>query len=81
MEEKINPDKAILAGLDAAVFSKEETCYGVYPGGAKALLETAGGTAVGTLLQSRPHRILTRSWARARWRSCGRRLRPPAPIW
>ena len=35
MEEKINPDKAILAGLDAAVFSKEETANGVYPGGAE----------------------------------------------
>ena len=54
MEEKINPDKAILAGLDAAVFSKEETATEPTLEELKALLETAGGTAVGTLLQSRP---------------------------
>ena len=54
MEEKINPDKAILAGLDAAVFSKEETATEATLEELKALLETAGGTAVGTLLQSRP---------------------------
>lgn len=54
MEEKINPDKAILAGLDAAVFSKEETATEFTLEELKALLETAGGTAVGTLLQSRP---------------------------
>ena len=54
MEEKINPDKAILAGLDAAMFSKEETANESTLEELKALLETAGGTAVGTLLQSRP---------------------------
>ena len=54
MEEKINPDKAILAGLDAAVFSREETATESTLEELKALLETAGGTAVGTLLQSRP---------------------------
>ena len=54
MEEKINPDKAILAGLDAAVFSKEETATESTLEELKALLETAGGTAMGTLLQSRP---------------------------
>ncbi len=54
MEEKINPDKAILAGLDAAVFSKEETATESTLEELKALLETAGGTAVGALLQSRP---------------------------
>lgn len=54
MEEKINPDKAILAGLDAALFSKEETATESTLEELKALLETAGGTAVGTLLQSRP---------------------------
>ena len=54
MEEKINPDKAILTGLDAAVFSKEETATESTLEELKALLETAGGTAVGTLLQSRP---------------------------
>lgn len=54
MEEKINPDKAILAGLDAAVFSKEETANESTLEELMALLETAGGTAVGTVLQSRP---------------------------
>lgn len=54
MEEKINPDKAILAGLDAAVFSREETATESTLEELKALLVTAGGTAVGTLLQSRP---------------------------
>ena len=54
MQEKINHDKAILAGLDAAVFSKEETATESTLEELKALLETAGGTAVGTLLQSRP---------------------------
>ena len=62
MEEKINPDKAILAGLDAAVFSKEETANESTLEELRALLETAGGTAVGTLLQSRsapdPHSFL-----------------------
>lgn len=54
MEEKINPDKAILAGLDAAVFSREETATESTLEELKALLETAGGTAVGMLLQARP---------------------------
>ena len=62
MEEKYNPDKAILAGLDAAVFSKEETATESTLEELRALLETAGGTAVGTLLQSRyapdPHSFL-----------------------
>lgn len=54
MEEKINSDKAILAGLDAAVFSREETATESTLEELKALLETAGGTAVGMLLQARP---------------------------
>ena len=54
MEEKINPDKAILAGLDAAVFSREEAATESTLEELKALLETAGGTAVGMLLQARP---------------------------
>ena len=62
MEEKFDPDKAILAGLDAAVFSKEETATESTLEELRALLETAGGTAVGTLLQSRyapdPHSFL-----------------------
>ena len=54
MEEKINPDKAILAGLDAAGVSREETATESTLEELKALLETAGGTAVGMLLQARP---------------------------
>ncbi len=54
MEEKVAIDKAILAGLDAAVFSKEETATERSLEELRALLETAGGSAVGMLLQSRP---------------------------
>ena len=52
--EKINPEKAILAGLDASVFTKEETATEETLEELRALLETAGGEAVGMLLQSRP---------------------------
>lgn len=45
---------AILAGLNASVFSAEETATEATLEELRALLETAGGTAVGTLLQSRP---------------------------
>lgn len=48
------PEKTILAGLDAGVFSKEETATEESIAELEALLETAGGTCVGTLLQSRP---------------------------
>ena len=48
------PEKTILAGLDAGVFSKEETATEESMAELEALLETAGGTCVGTLLQSRP---------------------------
>ena len=48
------PEKTILAGLDAGVFSKEETATEESMEELEALLETAGGTCVGTLLQSRP---------------------------
>lgn len=50
--EEIN--RAILAGLNASVFSAEETATEATLEELRALLETAGGTAVGTLLQSRP---------------------------
>lgn len=54
MEKKFTPEKAILAGLDANVFTREETATEATLAELKALLETAGGECVGTLLQSRP---------------------------
>ena len=54
MEGKYKPEKAILAGLDAAVFTREETATESTLEELRALLETAGGACVGTLLQSRP---------------------------
>ncbi len=53
MEGKYKPEKAVLAGLDAAVFTREETATESTLEELRALLETAGGTCVGTLLQSR----------------------------
>ena len=53
-KERQMPEKAILAGLDAAVFSREETATEETLRELAALLETAGGEAVGMLLQSRP---------------------------
>ena len=54
MEEKHIAEKTILAGLDAAVFSREETATQESLQELEALLETAGGVAVGRLLQTRP---------------------------
>ena len=53
-EREKRPERAILAGLDAGVFTKEETANEQTLQELKALLETAGGEAVGFLLQSRP---------------------------
>ena len=47
-------EKAILAGLDAACFTKEETASEASLEELQALLETAGGECVGKVLQSRP---------------------------
>ena len=47
-------EKAVLAGLDAACFTKEETASEVSLEELQALLETAGGECVGKVLQSRP---------------------------
>ena len=47
-------EKAILAGLDAACFTKEETASEASLAELQALLETAGGECVGKVLQSRP---------------------------
>lgn len=52
--QKIKAEKAILAGLDAAVFTREETATEQTLDELEALLQTAGGTCVGKLLQSRP---------------------------
>lgn len=52
--EKRMPERAILAGLDAGVFTRQETATEETLSELEALLETAGGTCVGTLLQSRP---------------------------
>ena len=56
MEEnrKLTPEKTILAGLDAGVFNRAETATETSLRELEALLETAGGTCVGKLLQSRP---------------------------
>ncbi len=53
MQEKL-PERAVLVGLDAAVFSREQTATAASLRELEALLETAGGVCVGTLLQSRP---------------------------
>ena len=47
-------EKAVLAGLDAACFTKEETASETSLQELEALLETAGGECVGKVLQSRP---------------------------
>lgn len=52
--EKKTPERAILAGLDAGVFSRQETATEESLSELEALLETAGGVCVGKLLQSRP---------------------------
>ena len=52
-QKKIS-EKAILAGLDAAVFTRAQTATEESLEELEALLETAGGTCVGKLLQSRP---------------------------
>lgn len=52
--QRIKSEKAILAGLDADVFSKTETATEQTMDELEALLETAGGVCVGRLLQSRP---------------------------
>ena len=60
--QKLRPEKAILAGLDADVFTRAETATEETLEELEALLETAGGTCVGKLLQSRtapdPHSFL-----------------------
>ncbi len=55
MEQNRHPagEKAILAGLDAACFTKEETASETSLAELQALLETAGGECVGAVLQSR----------------------------
>ena len=61
-QQKLNPEKTILAGLDAGVFTRTETATESSMDELEALLETAGGVCVGRLLQSRsapdPHSFL-----------------------
>ena len=61
-QRKLNPEKTILAGLDAGVFTRTETATESSMDELEALLETAGGVCVGRLLQSRsapdPHSFL-----------------------
>ncbi len=61
-EEKIIIEKAILVGLNADVFTKEETATEQTMDELEALLETAGGECVGRVLQNRhapdPHSFL-----------------------
>ena len=61
-EEKIVIEKAILVGLNADVFTKEETATEQTLDELEALLETAGGECVGRVLQNRhtpdPHSFL-----------------------
>ena len=60
--QRRKPEKAILAGLDAGVFSQAESATEETLLELEALLETAGGACVGRLLQSRmapdPHSFL-----------------------
>ena len=62
MEEKIIIEKAILVGLNADVFTAEETATEQTLDELEALLETAGGECVGRVLQNRhtpdPHSFL-----------------------
>jgi len=61
-EEKIIIEKAILVGLNADVFTAEETATEQTMDELEALLETAGGECVGRVLQNRhapdPHSFL-----------------------
>ena len=52
-EEKIIIEKAILVGLNADVFTAEETATEQTLDELEALLETAGGECVGRVLQNR----------------------------
>ena len=62
INQKTLPEKTILAGLDANVFTREETATEATLDELEALLETAGGQCVGRLLQTRsapdPHSFL-----------------------
>ena len=48
------PEKAVLCGLNADLFTKEETATPKTLDELEALLETAGGECVGRILQNRP---------------------------
>ena len=52
--ERTEPEKAVLCGLNADLFTKEETATPKTLEELEALLETAGGVCVGKILQNRP---------------------------
>ncbi len=52
--QRLSVDRAILVGLNAGVFSKEQTATEESLEELQALLETAGGECVATVLQNRP---------------------------
>ena len=52
--QRLSVDRAILVGLNAGVFSKEQTATEESLEELQALLETAGGECVATALQNRP---------------------------
>ena len=59
---KVNAEKAVLVGLNADVFTKEETATEETMRELEALLETAGGVCAGSILQNRhtpdPHSFI-----------------------
>ena len=52
-QEKVTSERAVLAGLNCDLFSKEETATDATLDELEALLETAGGICVGKVLQNR----------------------------
>ena len=52
--EKVKPERAVLVGLNAACFTKEQTATDDSLEELEALLETAGGFCTGKVLQNRP---------------------------
>ncbi len=54
LQQRTTPETAILVGLNAAIFTKEEIATDETLDELEALLETAGGVCAGKLLQNRP---------------------------
>ena len=62
-------DRAVLAGLNSPALSREQNADEESLEELRALLETAGGVCVGTLLQNKIPPIPVPFWGRGRWRS------------